>query len=560
MASSPSTPAPIQVVFQGGGAKLCLLMAVADVLQQYQTAGRIEIKRAAGSSAGAIAAVMLASGKPIGTYKAELKTLARSYLHSTKVPRWIGTCRVMSGIAYFKELYLENFFKELFCSGLEAPKSIKDLKIKDTRIYYTDLYSLESRSTPDYEAIPKALARSCRLPFAFVGFNAGDTQVDGGLALNFPVDELKLDESTLGSVIGVSFANAFGTIGNNNLLSYTQQLFSAAIQSGVTRSELILGKSNVYPIDTTIGTFDFERALDQGLSLEYDLTANKFDTWLATWLKTSGPIQPMRSQSGRKLLRPSFSDLPLPTAIIREINDRFRTGPIMRARTIGSYETAILNGDGTFTGKYLARTTTIFDVVRSTNVLQFDFQIGKGGSFATVNLGCAALDSKGRSLAFVPHIEELTKSKDILRSFRVYFLFDGPITPESANQPYRVEYQYEADDPYPNLDTVDAAALTLRQGDADVGVYCVAFPRAVLGPFEPRITDIAQASTRQFKAAEFEVDEDEVITQSEMLSLFDFVDDLDLQHAPERYRPIGRRARNIKQGEMFGFVVEKTQT
>lgn len=82
-----STPAPIQVVFQGGGAKLCLLMAVAEVLQQYQSAGRIEIKRVAGSSAGAIVAIMLASGKPIGTYKAELKTLASKYLTSTKVPR-----------------------------------------------------------------------------------------------------------------------------------------------------------------------------------------------------------------------------------------------------------------------------------------------------------------------------------------------------------------------------------------------------------------------------------------------------------------------------------------
>jgi predicted acylesterase/phospholipase RssA len=179
------------------------------------------------------------------------------------------------------------------------------------------LYSLESKPTPGNEAIPKALARSCRLPFAFVGFNSGDTQVDGGLALNFPVDELKSDESTIGSVIGISFANAFGGFGQNNLLSYTQQLFSAAIQSGVARSELILGKSNVYPIDTTIGTFDFERALNQGLSLEYDLTASKFDTWLATWLKTSGPIQPVRSDSGRKLLRPGLSDSAWPPAVIR---------------------------------------------------------------------------------------------------------------------------------------------------------------------------------------------------------------------------------------------------
>ena len=78
METPQATPAPIQVVFQGGGAKLCLLMAVAEVLQEYQSAGRIEIRRVAGSSAGAIAAVMLVSGKPIKTYKAELKNLRPS--------------------------------------------------------------------------------------------------------------------------------------------------------------------------------------------------------------------------------------------------------------------------------------------------------------------------------------------------------------------------------------------------------------------------------------------------------------------------------------------------
>jgi predicted acylesterase/phospholipase RssA len=69
--TAKSGPTPIQVVFQGGGAKLCLLMAVVDILRQYEADKKIEIKRAAGSSAGAIAAVMLASTKSIETYKAE---------------------------------------------------------------------------------------------------------------------------------------------------------------------------------------------------------------------------------------------------------------------------------------------------------------------------------------------------------------------------------------------------------------------------------------------------------------------------------------------------------
>jgi predicted acylesterase/phospholipase RssA len=52
---------PLQIVFQGGGAKLCALMAVCDALREYEEKSYIQIKRVGGSSAGAIAAVMFAS-------------------------------------------------------------------------------------------------------------------------------------------------------------------------------------------------------------------------------------------------------------------------------------------------------------------------------------------------------------------------------------------------------------------------------------------------------------------------------------------------------------------
>ena len=115
--------APVQVVFQGGGAKLPLLMAVAEGLQAYATgveasaevearAKKIEITRVAGSSAGAIVAVMLASGKPIGTYKEAVKRLGKKYLDKTKIHNFIGISQVVLGAPYFKELYLEDFFNE----------------------------------------------------------------------------------------------------------------------------------------------------------------------------------------------------------------------------------------------------------------------------------------------------------------------------------------------------------------------------------------------------------------------------------------------------------------
>ena len=63
--NSSEDAVPVQVVFQGGGAKLCVLMAVCEVLKEFQSQGRIVINRVAGSSAGGIAAAMLSSNKPI---------------------------------------------------------------------------------------------------------------------------------------------------------------------------------------------------------------------------------------------------------------------------------------------------------------------------------------------------------------------------------------------------------------------------------------------------------------------------------------------------------------
>jgi len=75
---SGSGPAPGCI--SGGGARLCLLMAVCSVLEADR---RIQVTRMAGSSAGAIAAAMLASEKKIETYIADLKRIAPKISRST---------------------------------------------------------------------------------------------------------------------------------------------------------------------------------------------------------------------------------------------------------------------------------------------------------------------------------------------------------------------------------------------------------------------------------------------------------------------------------------------
>jgi NTE family protein len=289
--SKATKETPLQLVFQGGGARLCALMAVCEYLQKSD---KIKLTRVAGSSAGAIAAAMLASKLPISEYKLKLQAIGNALRPNLNVCRYFGALRVAQGGRYFKSISLENIFNDLFCKDTNL-KLVGDLPI-DAELYFTDLYTLRSRSSEKSESLPKALAKSCRFPFAFVGYSDGVTEVDGGLALNLPVDHLKADESQRGSVIGVSFAESIPHEGQSSLLSYTQQLFSAAIQSGVNRSEFILGKQNVFYAETTINTFDFEDALDYGLGAGFRDVKSQFKKWLDIWLKT---IWSCRAQAAR---------------------------------------------------------------------------------------------------------------------------------------------------------------------------------------------------------------------------------------------------------------------
>jgi predicted acylesterase/phospholipase RssA len=547
-----SAPVPIQVVFQGGGARLCALMAVCEVIEEFQESGKIIINRTAGSSAGAIAAVMLASKRSMKLYKGELPEVARSYTPTLQQWNWYAAWRVYKGGAYFKGLSLDNFFNDLFCKNTKL-KVLGDLAI-DSEVYFTDLYSLQSRSAPRDEPIPKALAKSCRYPFAFAGFKSGNNEVDGGLSLNLPVDAIKKDESTRGSVIGVAFTEKFGDIRKDGLRSYTQQLFSASIHNGVLRSETILGRQNVFRIDTDIGTFDFGMALNEGFGVHYELVKNQFATWLGVWLRDTSSVPSVNFPTVSRLIRPPLSNVPLPMSVIREIDDRLKTEPATNAISVWSCDCAILDEAGRFNGRYLTRLTMKFNVSRPVHVLQFDFQAG--GSFMSSNLGCAAMNCRGESLQFTPDVQELPHSASaVLRDFRVYFYFDKRLTPDSLDQPYIIECQYEADDPYPKLGARPEASVFIRwQGDAQEATLAVGFPREKVRA-QPRVGDIVAMSADQLRDIEY-VLEGETLVPSIDLPLVDFVESMRLDHPADRYFLVGRKATNVRQGQGFGFTIE----
>ena len=151
----------VQVVLQGGGARLCLLMAVCDVLKRLN-GKEIEITRVAGVSAGAIAAVMLAAPDSMETFRERVKRIGGDHLKKFKTSSVLGAWRVASGEAYFNKITLIDIFEQLFCRDSKL-RFLHHLANPSVQVYFTDLYSLKSRPTTSDEAIPLALAQSCNL-------------------------------------------------------------------------------------------------------------------------------------------------------------------------------------------------------------------------------------------------------------------------------------------------------------------------------------------------------------------------------------------------------------
>jgi predicted acylesterase/phospholipase RssA len=66
-------PWRIQVAFQGGGAKLCDLLAAAAAIKELENQKEVEVTRVAGTSAGAIAACWYATGLDIDLIRQRLR-------------------------------------------------------------------------------------------------------------------------------------------------------------------------------------------------------------------------------------------------------------------------------------------------------------------------------------------------------------------------------------------------------------------------------------------------------------------------------------------------------
>jgi predicted acylesterase/phospholipase RssA len=286
--------ARVQIAFQGGGAKLVNMLAVAEELERAHNQGEITITRVAGTSAGSIVACLLASGTGIGA--------ARTSLQSEEMKR---VAAELSNIGWFEA-------RASFLAGqpMRSMQPLKDwllqrLQGKETQpvrrtvaevsamrgersmellVVSSDLANRGSRPAQPGDDVLTAIGDSCGIPFVFRTWRGeGYRHVDGGLCSNLPVDFLLDKVKDLGEVLAVSFESQ-PTEPHSGLLPYLLALVDTAISAAETKARSALPAENVMLISTDLATMDFAKALAQGLGEQYARIKYEAAQWLRTYL------------------------------------------------------------------------------------------------------------------------------------------------------------------------------------------------------------------------------------------------------------------------------------
>jgi len=258
---------PIKCIFQGGGAKLVTLLAAAEVLEDLEGEGILQVTEVAGTSAGSIAAYLLAHQKPTDQLRLKMKIAARDVIsHFSKRPSMKKLAwKIYWGSPVFDEKKLREFIRAIVTED-EAERP----KLSDTRIP-VHICTADIRNGTDFiyppesnAPIDRVLADSCAIPIAFRTFSDNSDYADGGVASNL-VGPSVFGETTE-RVLALSFART-APRDYKDAQSYLLALASTAIDSSVEQSQnnIIAQGGYVCELPNEYGTFDFHEALENGL-------------------------------------------------------------------------------------------------------------------------------------------------------------------------------------------------------------------------------------------------------------------------------------------------------
>jgi predicted acylesterase/phospholipase RssA len=269
-------PRTVQLAIQGGGAKICHLLAAMEAVQELERANDLKVTRIAGTSAGAIVACMYAAKIDFAGFRTTLREgLGEKLLRLFKPPGGTSMAySVLTGKPFWKEEELKTIFDRIFEQAkVRRLSDLKELSGIEVLVVASNMLQGGQILSAQEEFISNALLHSAGLPFCFrtwKGANGGI--VDGGICDNFPWEVLaKADISGQGPIVGIVF-DSLRPSTPTNCVKFSAGLLDLAIDNTMERAKQRLGKDYLFSISPTVTTFDFPKALKEGLSVAYDHT------------------------------------------------------------------------------------------------------------------------------------------------------------------------------------------------------------------------------------------------------------------------------------------------
>ncbi len=266
-------------MFQGGGARLAVLIAAAEALEDLEsTWDELKIVQAAGVSAGSIAAAALAAPEPVSTIRKRLADAGGDFLASEgkrlnslidKQPGWdLNTAktfhRAINGQSLLTNASLRKALKQSFSDETEQ----RTLNVRDDidlTVFVSNLRSGESVPFSSEDKNPRglidALHKSAALPFVFSTFSSG-IETDGGVTGNLPLGYFIDDADRDAKILAFDFQAEPTEF--ENAIGYARALLASAmnasVREAVSRVRKYGGTTCTLP-DAGLSTFAFEDAI-----------------------------------------------------------------------------------------------------------------------------------------------------------------------------------------------------------------------------------------------------------------------------------------------------------
>ncbi len=282
----------VEVSFQGGGAKFVALLAVVESIYELFPKKNLRITHVSGSSAGAIAAIIVASRINPKLFRENYDKVGDhvvSYLRPYK--NYFNIIfKAVTGYPIVPEDSLNFLIENLLSVSDLHNKRLSDLDIPLT-IYTTDITKNNSHYyTRETDiSVRDAVKNSSRLPFVFHGFRSGIDQLDGGLINNLPIKHSQSPRN----LIAISFHNDKRSetsslsdwIPFSKLAKYVGRIISIPIDFSVSTSIESIDKNNVFYISTPTSAYDFQNALTHDMNLQnYRNTKDRFESFIENYI------------------------------------------------------------------------------------------------------------------------------------------------------------------------------------------------------------------------------------------------------------------------------------